>query len=145
MDAASRVRRGVASRRHEVMRQMRRRYQNTNNRYQSANVAAGLSCQRDADTHVTDTATWVRGEWRHAVAMSNVDTEPLPEHEKPLSIHERDCGLLCQCDAYSNVTGASARVCRGMASRRHEIRRRMRRRYQNTKNRYQSANVTLGA
>ena len=87
----------------------------------------------------------VRGEWRHAVAMSNVDTEPLPEHEKPLSIHERDCGLLCQCDAYSNVTGASARVCRGMASRRHEIRRRMRRRYQNTKNRYQSANVTLGA
>lgn len=34
---------------------MRRCYQNTNNRYQSANVAAGLSCQRDADTHVTDT------------------------------------------------------------------------------------------
>ena len=40
--------------------------------------------QCDADTHVTDTATRVRGEWRHAVAMSNVDTEPLSEYEQPL-------------------------------------------------------------
>ena len=42
------------------MRKVWSRYQNTNNRYQSANVTTGLSCQRDADTHVTDTAARVR-------------------------------------------------------------------------------------
>ena len=84
--------RGVASRRHEVMRRMRRRYQNTNNRYQSANVAAGLSCQRHADMNVTDAATRVRRDWRHAVAMSNVDTEPLSEYEQPLPIRKRGGG-----------------------------------------------------
>ena len=67
-------------------------YRITNNRYQSANVTACLSCQRDADMNVTDTATQVRGEWRHAVAMSNVDTEPLLEYEQPLPIRKRDGG-----------------------------------------------------
>ena len=41
----------------------------------------GPSCQRDADTHVTDMAARVRREWRHAVAMSNADTEPPSEYE----------------------------------------------------------------
>ena len=48
----------------------RSRYRNTNNRYQSANVKAGLSCQRDADSNVTGVAARVRrgavGERRHA-------------------------------------------------------------------------------
>ena len=48
-----------------------------------------LSCQRDADTHVTDTTAQVRGEWRHAVVTSNVDTEPPSEYEEPLPIHDR--------------------------------------------------------
>ena len=47
---------------------------------------------RDADTHVTDPAAQVRGEWHHAVAMSNVDTEPLSEYEQPLPNCERDGG-----------------------------------------------------
>ena len=68
----------------------------------------------------------------------------LSEYEQPLPIHERDCGLSCQCDANSNVTGASARVCRGASTRRHEVMRRMQRRYQNTNNSYQSANITAG-
>ena len=42
------------------MRRTRRRYRNANNRYQSANVAADLSCQRDADTHVAGAAARVR-------------------------------------------------------------------------------------
>ena len=45
----------------DTLARMRHRYQNTNNRYQTANVTAGLSCQRDADTHVTDTVARVRG------------------------------------------------------------------------------------
>ena len=49
-------------------------------------------CQRHADTHVTDTVARVRGEWRHAVGMSNVDAEPLLEYEQPLSIREGDAG-----------------------------------------------------
>ena len=57
MDTAARVRRGVATRRHEVRRRTRRRYQNTNNRYQSVNMTVGLSCQRDADMNVTDAAS----------------------------------------------------------------------------------------
>ena len=72
------------------------RYQITNNHYQSANVTLGLSCQHDADMSVTDTAARVRGEWRHAVAMSNADTEPLSEYEQPLPIRECDIGMACR-------------------------------------------------
>ena len=57
---------------------------------------AGIVTARDTDTHVTDTAARVRGEWRHAVAMSNMDTKPLREYEQPLPIRElreRDAGL----------------------------------------------------
>ena len=61
---------------------------------------------------VTDTSARVRGEWRHAVAMSNVDTEPLSEYEQPLSIRERDAGIMTARDTDSNVTCAAARVRR---------------------------------
>ena len=53
---------------------------------------AGLACQRDADTHVTDTAGGCAGEWRHAVAMSNMDMEPLSEYEQALPIRKRGDG-----------------------------------------------------
>ena len=66
--------------------------------------------------NVTDAASRVRGEWRHAVAMSNVDTELLSEYEQPLPIRERDGGLSCQRDADMNVTDTAARVRR---ERRH--------------------------
>ena len=93
-DAAARVRRGVASgvTLSQCRTWTRSRYQITNNCYQSANVTLGLSCQRDADRNVTDTAARVRGEWRHAVGMSNMDPEPLSDCEQPLSIRERDGG-----------------------------------------------------
>ena len=71
---------------------------------------SGLSCQRDTDTHITDTAARVRGEWRHAVAISNADTEPLLECEQPLPIRKRDSGLSCQRDTDTHVTDTAARV-----------------------------------
>ncbi|MBR0280640.1 MAG: hypothetical protein IJQ81_03490 [Oscillibacter sp.] len=46
MDIASRTRIRGVTRRWEVKRRMRRRCQITNNRYQTANVTAGLSRQR---------------------------------------------------------------------------------------------------
>ena len=57
--AAARVRWGIATRRRKIQAWTRRRYQITNNRYQTANVTAGLSRQRDADMSVTDTAARV--------------------------------------------------------------------------------------
>ena len=75
-------------------------------------MAAGLLCQRDADMSVTDAAAQARRAWRHAVAMSNADTEPLSKYEQPLSNHERDAGIVTARDTDSNVTGAAARVCR---------------------------------
>ena len=52
--------------------------------------------------NVTDAASRVRGERRHAVAMSNVDTEQLSDCEQPLPIRERD--------ADTHVTDTAARV-----------------------------------
>ena len=72
---------------------------------------------RDADTNVTDAASRVRGEWRHAVAMSNVGTEPLSEYEQPLPIRERDGDLSCLRDADTRVTDMVARVRQGAATR----------------------------
>ena len=65
-------------------------YQNTNNRYQSANVTVGLSCQRDADMSVTDTATQVcyTIARRQRTVKSGHDTMWI--HERPLSNRERD-------------------------------------------------------
>ncbi|MBQ6205880.1 MAG: hypothetical protein IJK52_02235 [Oscillospiraceae bacterium] len=83
----------------------------------------GLSCQRDADMSVRDTTARVRGEWRHAVAMSNVDTEPLSEYEQPLPIRERDDGPVVPATrrhARHRHGGASAR---GVAMRRNEVMR----------------------
>ena len=54
----------------------------------------------------------MRGEWRHAVAISNVDMEPLSEYEQPLPIRERGGGLSCQRDADTHVTDMAARVRR---------------------------------
>ena len=70
---------------------------------------------------VRDATEQVRGEWRHAVATSNVDTKPLSEYEQPLPIHERDSGLSCQRDADKNVTDTTVWVRRTMATRPHTV------------------------
>ena len=134
--------RGVASRRREVMRRTRRRYQITNNHYQSTNVTAGLSCQRDADAHVTDTAARVRrgvATRRHEVRRRTRRRYQITNNR--YQITNVTLGVSCQRDADTHVTDTAARVRQGAATRRHEVRRRTRCRYQITNNRYQSATM----
>ena len=118
----------------------RSRYQNTNNRYQSANVAAGLSCQRDADMSVTNTTARVCGEWRRADMRSNVDTMPLLDYEQPLSISERDTG----CVTPTRTSRTRRHRCAGRGVTLSQRRMQTRSRYRNTNNRYQSANMAAG-
>ena len=81
------------------------------------NLTLNLSCQSDADMNVTDAASRVCGEWRHAVAMSNVDAASLSNYEQPLPIRKRDAGIVTARDANMNVTDVATWMRRGVATR----------------------------
>ena len=54
---------------------------------------------------------------RHAVAMSNVDTEPLSNYEQPLLIHEHGAGLSRRRRCVMSLTDTGTHIIRGKAKR----------------------------
>ena len=117
----------------------RRRYRITNNRYQSANVTLGVSCQRHAERNVTGAR--IAATRRHEVKHGHGS---LSDYERAL--RERGDRSVVPARRRWEPHGHSGASARRVTSRRHEVRRRTADagRYQNTNNRYQSANVTLG-
>ena len=127
------------------------RYRITNNRYQSANMTASLSCQRDADMSVTDAAARVRRGVASGVTLSQCRTWTRSRYQITNNCYQSanvTLGLSCQRDADTHITDMAARVrrcgCAGSGVMLSQCRTRTRSRYRNTNNRYQSANVTLG-
>ena len=134
----------MASRRHEVRRRTRRRYQNVKNRYQSANVTAGLSRQRDADSNVTDTAAQVRREWRRADTRS-CDGRGVAIRLRTTATNPRTWRRACRANVTPTRTSRTRRRgCAGSGVTLSQCRTWTRSRYRNTNNRYQSANVAMG-
>ena len=74
--------------------------------------------------YVRYTAARVRGEWRHAVAMSNVDIEPLSDYEQPLPICERGGGPVVPATRRHERHGRGDAGAPGLASRCRNVERR---------------------
>ena len=119
------------------------RYQITNNRYQSANVTAGLLCQRDADTHVTDAARVRRGV---ATRCRNVERgRGAAIGIRTTATNPQTWRRACRVNVTPTRTlRTRRRGCAGSGITLSQCRKWTRSRYRNMNNRYQSANMAAG-